>query len=240
MFFQSFTEVDAILANRQPLYIRNACRGHADVLSIVTLNYPTAEGPKSFNVPATGVAFDICQFVDPESLRSSDSFRKFLNKGALVLVDEKTARREMSDRENAEIFRVAYEDANNTYVARADEAKKQKQAESSTRDEQQREQAGAMRGLLTAIDPTLAKALNLVTSQGLPPDPKLTVANPRFASLEARLASLSGEEVLRELRRMASNLSDSEMRTIVAGSQWPQEAKAWAASRTHAPAPPPA
>lgn len=231
MFFQSFTEVDGMLAARQPLYIRNSHRTKGGVLTIIAITYPTAEGPQSFNVPASTIAFDICQFVDPESLRSSKSFRMFLNKGVIALVPEAEALAEMRNRENGEIFRVAYEDANNTYVARADEAKKEQQATATARDEQNREQAGAMRGILTSLDPTLAKALNLLTPQGMPPDPKLMVANPRLQSLEARVASLGPSEVLRELRRMAGDLSLSEIQAIQAGSQWPQEAKQWARER---------
>jgi hypothetical protein len=231
MFFQSFTEVDETLAARQPLYVRNVHRTRGGIRSVLTVNYPTAEGPKAFNIPATQVAFDLCQFVDPESLRGSDSFRKFLNKGAIVVVPEAEALAEMRQRENAEIFRVAYEDANNTYVARADEAKKEQSAGSAARDERHREQSGAMRGLITSLDPTLAKALNLVTSTGQQPDPKMLVANPRFASLEARIHGLSSEDVIHELRRMASDLSTADLQAIQAGSQWPAAAKEWAAAR---------
>lgn len=232
---QSFQAIDQKLANREPVYIRNKSRHPASgALSIVVVSYPSAEGEKSFNVPRSTMPFNICNYVDPESLRVSTGFRKLLNNGALEVVEEDEAQKAAQDPAAVEAFQVAYMEATNTYAFRADEQRKNQQAEAEIKAEKQREQSGGMKNMLAAMDPKLAQALNIIGTDGQRPDPKLiTTRSPRFTALEARVRNktVGDVQIINELSGMLSDLTIDDLSTVAAGGIWPHIAAMWARER---------
>lgn len=233
--FTSFTDIDKKLANREPLFIRNNSRHkHSNALSILVLNYPSSEGDKSFNIPRSATPFNICDHIDPESLRSSASFRKYLNTGSIEVVPEEQAKAEVADPAVAQAFRASFEEANNTHVARFSEQKSAVEAEAAIKAEKQREQSAGMKNIIAAMDPKLAQALNLRGADGQQPDPKLLSArSPRFTALEARVRakSLGDAQVVSELSLMLSDLSIDDLASVAAGGIWPNIAVSWAKER---------
>ncbi len=184
----TFSQVDKHLADRKALYIRN---NSPRPTKILVINYPSAEGPKSFSIPRTTIPFNICDYLDPDSLRSSDSFRKMLNKQIIEVVDTDLAERQLADPAMRRAFLLAEEEANNTYKARAEEAQKARGSGSAQREETHRSQANGMKNIIASMDPTLAKALNFVGTDGQKPLPRLAGAvserSPRLVALEARV-----------------------------------------------------
>jgi len=233
--FSSFSDIDKKLANRESVFIRNKSRHKmSGALSMLVLNYPSAEGDKSFNIPRSTVPFNICDHVDPESLRSSSSFRKYLNTGSIEVVSEEEAARETSDPAVLDAFRASYNEANNTYVARSGEQKATLEAEAAIKAEKQRDQSAGMKNIISAMDPKLAQALNIRGADGQQPDPKLIgTRSPRFTGLEARVRakSLADAQVVGELSLMLSDLTLDDLATVSAGGIWPNIAMAWAKER---------
>jgi hypothetical protein len=235
MTFSSFSDIDKKLANREPVFIRNKSRHKtSNALSILILNYPSAEGEKSFNIPRSTTPFNICDHVDPESLRSSSSFRKYLNTGSIEVVDEDVARRESDDPAIQDAFRASYNEANNTYVARSGEQRATVEAEAAIKAEKARDQSAGMKNIIAAMDPKLAQALNIRGADGQQPDPKLlSTRSPRFTALESRVRakSLGDAQVVSELSLMLSDLSLDDLATVAAGGIWPNISVAWAKER---------
>lgn len=233
--FSSFSDIDKKLANREPLFICNRSRHKtSNALSILILNYPSAEGDKSFNIPRSGTPFNICDHVDPESLRSSSSFRKYLNTGSIEVVSEEEARSAVEDPAVLEAFRASYNEANNTYVARSGEQRASIEAEAAMKAEKQREQSAGMKNIIAAMDPKLAQALNITTASGQQPDPKLIGSrSPRFTGLEARVRAkaIGDAAVVGELSLMLSDLTIDDLANVSAGGVWPNIAVAWAKER---------
>ena len=232
-----FSQIDELLAQRKDIYIRNkGTYGAARVKPIVILNYPSAEGTRSFNVPRTSIPFNICNHVDPESLRSSASFRKLLNNGVLEIVATEQAELELADPAKQQALKAALYEADSTtiYNARSDEIKKNKEAEASIKAEKQREQSAGMKNMIQAMDPQLAQALNLLRPDGQVPDPVLErTGNPRFIALEnrAKSGSMTGPQVVSELTLMYGDLTMNELQAVATGSAWPVEAQQWARER---------
>lgn len=237
MSFISFSEVDRRLADRQPLYIKNVTRHRSSgTSSILVINYPSAEGDRSFNIPRTTIPFNICDYVDQESLRASASFRKAVNNGALEILEEDTAELELRDPAKRQALQAAIYEADNTtiYQARSAEAQAYKDADAQIRAEKQREQSAGMKHMLAGMDPALAKALNLTRSDGQFQDPKpVLTANPRFSALEARVKanSLTADQVVNELSLMYGDLTTTDLQSIATTSFWPQAAQTWARER---------
>src|SRR6476469_8044376 len=107
--YTSFSDIDKLLATREPLFIRNATSAPTKILIV---NYASKEGTRAFQIPRTSIPFNICDYVDPDDLRSSDSFRLMLNSGAIEIVDPKRARAELADPERMRAFRVSFDEAN--------------------------------------------------------------------------------------------------------------------------------
>ncbi len=233
--FTSFSDIDKKLAAREPLFIRNNSRHKtSNTLSILVLNYPSAEGEKSFNIPRSATPFNICDHIDPESLRSSSSFRKYLNTGSVEVVDEKEAQEALADPGAVAAFRASYNEANNTYVARTGEQRATQEAEAAIKAEKAREQSAGMKNIIAAMDPKLAQALNIQGADGQRPDPKLiTARSPRFSALEARVraGALSDAQVVSDLSLMLSDLMIDDLASIASGGIWPSIAVAWAKER---------
>lgn len=235
MTFVSFSEVDAALAERKPVYIANKARHHlSGAQSIVVINFMTVEGSRSFNVPRTSIPFNICDYVDPDSLRTSQSFRKLLNNGTLQVVAEAEAQIARNDPAAMQSFRAAYNEANNTYVARSAENRKNNEAHAADRAERQKNTSAGMKNIIAAMDPKLAEALNIMNADGQRPDPVLeTKRNPRIVALEARVKSgtLQGQAVVDELSLMFGDLTIEDLHGISGGGFWPVEAQNWARER---------
>jgi hypothetical protein len=227
--------VDKILADRKPLYIRNMARHpQSNAQSIVIINFPTNEGGRSFNIPRTSVPFNICDHIDPDSLRSSESFRKMLNNGTLEVIEDDIAKRELKDPAMRASFQKAYNEANNTYSARRGETKAAREANAQAKQEAQRAQSAGMKNIIAAMDPKLAEALNITGADGMKADPVLSnTRNPRMVALESRVKSgtLQGQAVVDELSLMLGDLDANALTSIAAGAIWPPEAQKWARDR---------
>jgi hypothetical protein len=229
--YVSFSEIDKLLANREPLFIRNRS---AKPTRILVINYPSAEGELSFSIPRITIPFNICDYVDPESLRASRSFRAMLNTGNVEVVKEEDARRELGDPERIKAFRLAYDEANNTYKARAGESEKSRTANQAVRDENLKSQSGAMKNMLASMDPTLAKALNIVGEDGQRPAPKLIQErSARLTSLEARVKNKLVDEagIMSELSLMLGELTQEEFEFLASHPAFPPGAQQWARDR---------
>lgn len=229
--FVSFSEIDKLLQAREPLFIRNRS---PKPMKILVINYPSAEGEQAFHIPRTSIPFNICDYVDPESLRASRSFRAMLNTGNVEVITEDTARRELADPERIKAFRTAYDEANNTYKSRAQEAEKTRAAGQAIRDENLKNQSGAMKNMLASMDPTLAKALNIVGEDGQRPLPKLVQERSgRLVSLEARVKNnlLDEAGVMGELSLMLGDLLQEDFEFIAAHPSFPKAAQEWARDR---------
>ena len=233
--FLSFSAVDKVLSERKALYIRNQARHHASgAQSIVVINFPTHEGGRSFSIPRTSVPFNICDHIDPDSLRSSESFRKLLNNGTLEVVPDTTAERELRDPAMREAFKAAYNEANNTYQARKGETQAGREANASAKAEKQAAQSAGMKNIIAAMDPKLAEALNITGADGIKADPVLeNKRNPRLVALEARVKSgtVASHAVVGEISLMLGDLKHEDLVGIASGAFWPPEAQKWARDR---------
>lgn len=229
--YVSFSEIDKLLANREPLFIRNRS---AKPTKILIINYPSAEGELSFSIPRITIPFNICDYVDPESLRMSRSFRSMLNSGNIEVVPEEEARKELADPERIKAFRLSYDEANNTYKARAGEMEKTRAANQEVRDENLKSQSGAMKNMLASMDPTLAKALNIVGEDGQRPIPKLVQdRSARLTSLEARVKNKLLDEagIMSELSLMLGDLTQEDFEFLASHPAFPVAAQQWARDR---------
>ena len=229
--YTSFAVVDKVLASREPLYLQNTTK---PPMRILMVSYPSAEGEQSFAVPRTNIPFNICDYVEPESLRSSRSFRAMLNSGHLAVVKAEDAEKVLADPARVSAFRAAYGEANNTYKHRAGEVEKTQRANAEVRADQQKSQSGAMKNMIQAMDPTLAKALNITTDTGGRPDPKLIVQrNPRLSGLESRVKAggVDSETILSDLSLMLGDLTQSDLESIASDPVWPQDVQIWARER---------
>ncbi len=227
-----FSEIDKRLAARTPLYIRNRT---SKPMKVLVINYPSAEDPHSgFNIPRTSIPFNICDYVDPESLRASKSFRTMLNGGHIEVVKEEAAVKELSDPERVKAFRIAFEEANNTYKARSGEQEKSRLASQEVRNEQLKNQSGAMKNMLASMDPTLAKAIGALGADGQRPLPKLQEErSTRLTALEGRIknGSIDSSGVMTELSLMLGDLTQTDLEFIAANPSFPHEAQEWARGR---------
>jgi hypothetical protein len=231
--FVSFSQVDKTLSEGGPLYVRNKAKHPGSgAASILVISYPTAEGTVGFNVPRVAIPFNICDHVDPESLRASRHFRKLVVNGTLEIVPEEQAERELRDPALREAFRRALKesDEHGIYQARADEIKKNQAAEAEIKAEKMAEQSAGMSHMLAAMDPRLAAALNTPQNIANVPPPDLG-PNPRFRALETRVVGMAGESVVNELTLMYGDLTPNDLQAIATGSAWPAEAKKWARER---------
>lgn len=235
MAYVPFSQIDKKLAEREELYIRNVSKHRlSGASSIVVINYPSAEGDRAFNVPRTNIPFNICDHVDPESLRASASFRKLYNNGVLEIVDTEVATAELQDPIKRDALRAALYEADNTtiYNARANESRANQEAEAAIKAEKQREQSAGMANLLSTMDPRVAAALG--QNQGTGPDPSLVSAgNPRFTALETRVkgGGMNGQQVVQELTLMYGDLTLNDLQAVATASFWPSEAQTWARER---------
>jgi len=233
--YSSFFEIDKTLQERKPLYIRNKSRHRETGAQMMTvLNFPTAEGGRSFNIPRTAIAFNICDHIDPDALRQSESFRRLLNNGTIEVVSEEEALIERGDPAQEASFRAAYNEANNTYVARSDEKRKNKEASASDKAERQKASSAGMKNIIAAMDPKLAEALNLMNADGQRADPKLeSNRSTRLTALEARVKSGStpSTAVVGELSLMLADLTVADLQGVASGSFWPHDAQVWARDR---------
>ena len=233
MSYLSFSEIDKKLAAREALYVKNCS---SKPTKILVINYPSPEGDVAFNIPRTTIPFNICDYVDPEYLRASRSFRQMMNAGVVEVVETEKAEKTLSDPEFFRAFRLAYEEANNTHKSREGEAQKARSAGSILREEAQRAQSQGMKNIITSMDPTLAKALNFVDASGQKHLPKLaagTERNPRLVALENRVkgGAVTAEEIMRELKLMLGDLDLGDLQAVAAGTAWPTEAQQWARDR---------
>lgn len=231
MTYMSFQEVDRVLAAREALFIRNVSPPPRKILVV---DYPSAEGNKGFFVPRTNVPFNICDYVDPESLRASSSFRKLLNGGVIEVLSEDEARAELADPARLANLRNAMSEANNTYQHRADELRKTQEATAVTRAEEQAASSQGMKNIIASMDPNLAKALNITGSDGMKHDPKPVVSrNARLVSLETRVKSgtVPVSLLMSELSLMLGDLSMEDLQSIAGGGVWPAEVAQWARER---------
>lgn len=231
MSYVSFQEVDRRLANRESLFIRNTSPPPRKLLVI---DFPSAEGNKAFFIPRTNVPFNICDYVDPESLRSSSSFRAMLNGGQLQVISEEEAVEERADPERLKNFTTAYNEANKTYSHRADELRKTQEANATSRAEEQAASSQGIKSVISAIDPNIAKALNLVGADGIKHDPKvLSARNSRLNALEARVkaGNMPVSLVMSELSLMLGDLGIEDLEVVAAGGIWPTEVAQWARER---------
>jgi hypothetical protein len=227
----SFHDVDTILADRKPLYIKNKT---TQPIRLLVIDYPSPEGPKAFFIPRTPIPFNICDFVDPESLRSSSSFRSMLNAQAIEVIDIAAAKAVIADPEARKSFVSALNEANKTHQHRANELAKTREANAAYRDEQSKQNSGAMKNMLTAMDPMLAKALNITGADGMRPEPKLIVhRNARLAALEARVKAGTAAlaTIMSELSLMLGDLSTDDLQAIAGSAFWPPESQKWARDR---------
>jgi len=233
--YTSFSTVDKILEKGGPLYVRNLARHSSSrAASILIINYPSSEGGRAFNCPRVNIPFDICDHVDPESLRASASFRKLVVNGTIEIVDPETAERELADPAKRTAFRAALKesDEHGIYQVRASEIAANKSAEQAIKAEKNQEQSAGMSHMLASMDPRLAAALSTKTADKITNIPGLDLGeNPRFRSLESRSQGMAGESVVGELTLMYGDLTLNDLQSIVTGSAWPNEAKAWARER---------
>lgn len=231
MSYVSFQEVDRVLAAREALFIRNSSPPPRKILVV---DYPSAEGNKGFFIPRTNVPFNICDYVDPESLRASSSFRAMLNSGMVEVMSEEAAREELADPARVANFQQAYNEANKTYQHRADELRKTQEANASARAEEQAASSQGMKNIIASMDPTLAKALNITGSDGIKHDPKLTsMRSARLTNLEnrAKTGTMPVSLIMSELSLMLGDLGVDDLQSIAAGGIWPQEVAQWARER---------
>jgi hypothetical protein len=230
--YVSWQDVDKTLANREPLYVRNTSPPPRKMLVV---DYPSPEGAgKAFIVPRTNVAFNICDYLDPESIRASSSFRKLFNNGLIQVVTAEDAKLEMQDPARRQNFTAAYNEANNTHSHRADEVRKTQEANAAARAEDQKESSAGMKNVIAALDPTLAKALNIVGADGIKNDPKLlSDRNPRLSALETRVkqGQVPVSVLMSELSLMLGDLSVADLQTIASGGIWPADVSQWARER---------
>jgi hypothetical protein len=231
MTYMTFQEVDRALAARDALFIRNTSPPPRKILVI---DYPSAEGSKGFFVPRTNVPFNICDYVDPESLRSSSSFRSMLNSGMIEVITQEEAQEDLADPARRQNFQNAYSEANKTYQYRSDELRKSQEANATVRAEEQAASSQGMKNVIAAMDPNLAKALNITGADGIKHDPKMLVQrNPRLVGLETRLkaGSIPSSLLMGELSLMLGDLSNDDLQSIAAGGSWPADAAQWARER---------
>lgn len=231
MTYMSFQEVDRVLAARESLFIRNCSPPPRKILVV---DYPSAEGNKGFFVPRTNVPFNICDYVDPESLRASSSFRSMLNSGMIEVLSEEAAREELADPARIANFQTAYNEANKTYAHRADELRKTQEANAAVRAEEQQASSQGMKNIIASMDPTLAKALNITGADGLKHDPKpIVTRNARLVNLENRVkaGNMPMSVLMSELNLMLGDLNIDDLQAIAAGGVWPAEVAQWARER---------
>jgi len=231
--YVAYSDIDKMLSRREALYVRNKT---SKPVRMLVINYPSPESPigNAFMVPRSTVPFNICDFVDPESLRGSKTFKQILHAGGLELVDPKQARAELSDPERIKAFRAAFDEANNTYRARAGELKRTQEASAAEKASQQKLQSQGMRNIIQAMDPTMAKALSFVGADGIKADPKLlTDVSPRLVGLERRFAAGDVDEtsVMIELSLMLGDLTTADLEKIASDAAWPRAAQSWARER---------
>lgn len=231
MTYLSFQEIDRSLAERNALFIRNIS---PPPRKVIVIDYPSPEGNKGFFVPRTNVPFNICDYVDPESLRASSSFRNMLNNGMIEVLSAEDAEEELRDPAKIENFKNAYAEANKTHQHRSDEIRKTQEANAAARAEEQQASSQGMKNIIAAMDPKLAQALKLTGADGMKHDPKLIEArNPRLVALETRVKSGNSPVslVMSELSLMLGDLSIDDLQTIAAGGVWPAEVSQWARER---------
>lgn len=229
--YVSFSEVDKVLAARDPLWVRNISPPPRKILMI---DYPSAEGGKAFHVPRCDVPFNICDYVEPESLRASSGFRTMINSGMLEILTEDQAQDALADPEARKAFQNSYAEANKTHQHRSDEMRKNQEASAEVRAETQAASAKGMKSIISALDPALAKALNLIGADGQQHAPTLTSnRSPRLIALEERVKAGAVPEslLMSELSLMLGDLSIEELQGIAAGGLWPAPVAQWARER---------
>ena len=230
-----FSDIDKQLATGEPLFIRNTTTNPTKIL-VVNYSNKGEASPRGFQIPRTSIPFNICDYVSPEALRNSESFRRMLNYGAIEVVEPKRARAELADPERLRAFRASFDEANNIYKARASEAEKTRRGNANIREEQQKKDSAGMKNIIQAMNPELAKAMNIVGPDGQRTDPKLleqATPNPRLNALEARVKSgaLDEQAVLTELSLMLGDLKVPDLTAIAANPHWPPAAQDWARDR---------
>jgi hypothetical protein len=231
MSFLTFTEIAKMLTEKQTLWVRNISPPPRKILII---DYPSAEGGRAFNIPRTNLPFNICDHVDAESLRNSKSFRDMFNAGMLEVVDEEAARNELKDPLIRKSLQNAMSEAKNTHAHRADEVRKNQEADAAVRAEQQANTSQGTKSIIAALDPALAKALNLIGANGMKNDPTLVSKfNPRLVALEDKIkaGNVPVSLVMTELSSMIGDLSIDDMTHVAAGGVWPKDVAEWARNR---------
>ena len=230
--YATFNDVVKIMAETGELWIRNISPPPQKMLVI---DYPAGGGQmRGFNIPRSAAAFNICEHVDAEALRLSHSFREMFNAGVLEVVTRDEAQSELSnDPALAANLADRLRESKNIAAHRASEVKKNQEADAQSRAEAQKSTASSARQIISALDPGLAAALNLVDGNGLPPDPKLTGLNPRLTALEAKLkaGSVPQSLVMAEISSMIGDLGDDELRHLATNPIFPDEVKRWARQR---------
>jgi hypothetical protein len=227
--YVTFSEVDAMLANRKPVYLRNLTSKPS---SILVLDYPSPEGMKAFHVPRSSIPFNVVDYVEAEYIRGSSAFRKLFHSGVLEVVAEERAVRELADPEARRAFQLAHDEANKTSQYRHGELEKARRAGADAREEAQAQQGHAMHSLIATMDPKMVRAMN-VGSDGTK-DPKVsTQVSPRLTALHARVKNnqVDAQGIKNELSLMMSDLDLSDLQGIAAGGFWPAEVQLWARER---------
>lgn len=228
----TFSDVAGVLARGEPLFIRNVSSPPRKMLIV---DYPSPEGMRSFSIPRSDVPFNIVDHVDPDSLRQSKSFRTLFNNGLLEVVSEQEAKEELREPGRAAEWRNAYSEANRTTQHRADELRKTQQADAEARAELAASSAQSMKSVIAALDPNVARIMNLVGRDGQLHDPKpVSNLSPRLVSLEDRLkaGSVPKSLVVTELSGMASDLSEADLQHLLKeDSVWAEDVKKWSRDR---------
>lgn len=229
--YEDFQRIDEHLAARKPLYIRN-CSKHP--LSVIVLEYPSAEGMAVTYLPRTTVPFNICAKIEPDYLRSSRAFRDLLTSRTIEVVPASRAKAETKDPALKAQFDDAWAEANNTSAHRRDEARKAREA-GSTRAAAS-DASGPVVELLSKLDPEIVKQLDLSQLLGQTKKVKANPEqqNPRFYSLFMRVKGDNGvapDVIKKELSSMLSELSDSDLQVVAAGGPWGSAAAEWARER---------
>jgi hypothetical protein len=224
----SFSQIEAIMAKGEGLYVYNKTRKPIKILQI---DYPTAEGTRSFVIPRTTVSFNILDHIPAESLRQSQSFRKMFLAGAFGISDRETAEQDLSTEGARDAFDSAYAEANNTNKAREGEVRRARAAnEQPTKGQNS---LAEKKKLLIALDPALAELLGHTAENSKATGPTLDVANPRLAALEAkvRAGTIGEQEVLKALGTMLGDLDPEDLLSIASNPAFPEGAREFAANQ---------
>lgn len=230
----AFSTIQKKIENKEPIFVRNMTGGAGKPMMALTVTYPSSGGQeRAHNVPATSIPYDISGHIPHDKLNESYSFRHFINLGHLEVVPEEVAIHELRDPSVRKTWHRAHMEANNTSIARKDEMLKERYAREEERKTSD-SMGKAIDDFVAAQNPAVAKRLGAINSNAVPERSSMEGGrNMRFVSIEKRVkqGALDGDNLIDELTAILGQLSDRDLKSIIASPLWPEHSQEWARER---------